>query len=96
MYFNKPVGRGVGETRKIAVMIEMEDVVEQEQRIIDWRRHGLSPRQGAARYYWMNRCPLYPPKADMCGATRDVRFGPILLQKSAMTGAWRLARTYSS
>src|SRR5262249_24819593 len=21
-------------------------------------------------------CPLYPPKADMCGATRDVRFGP--------------------
>jgi hypothetical protein len=20
-------------------------------------------------------CPLYPPKADMCGATRDVRFG---------------------
>jgi hypothetical protein len=37
-----------------------------------------------------------PPKADMCGAARDVRFGPILLQKSAMTGAWRLARTYSS
>jgi hypothetical protein len=23
-----------------------------------------------------------PPKADMCGATSDVRFGPILLQKS--------------
>ena len=21
-------------------------------------------------------CPLYPPKADMCSATRDVRFGP--------------------
>jgi hypothetical protein len=20
--------------------------------------------------------PLYPPKADMCGAARDVRFGP--------------------
>jgi hypothetical protein len=36
------------------------------------------------------------PKADMCGATSDVRYGPILLQKSAMTGAWRLARTYSS
>jgi hypothetical protein len=23
-----------------------------------------------------------PPKADMCGATMDVRFVPILLQKS--------------
>ena len=22
-------------------------------------------------------CPVYRPKADMCGATRDVRFGPI-------------------
>ena len=22
-------------------------------------------------------CPLYPPKADMCGATRYVRFVPI-------------------
>src|SRR5262245_14913560 len=46
-------------------MIEMKDVVKQEQRSIDWRlidRHGLSPRQGAARYYWMNRCPLYPGK----------------------------------
>jgi hypothetical protein len=32
----------------------------------------------------------------MCSANGDVRFGPILLQKSAMTGAWRLARTYSS
>ena len=21
-------------------------------------------------------CPLYPPKADMCSATRDVRYGP--------------------
>jgi hypothetical protein len=37
-----------------------------------------------------------PPKADMCGALAHVRFGPILLQKLAMTGAWRLARTYSS
>jgi hypothetical protein len=27
-----------------------------------------------------------PPKAGMCGAIADVRFGPILLQKSAMTG----------
>jgi hypothetical protein len=47
------VRRGVGKTRKITVMIEMKDVVEQEQRVIDWRlidRHGLSPRQGAARY----------------------------------------------
>jgi hypothetical protein len=32
----------------------------------------------------------------MCGATTDVRFGPILLQKSAMTAAWRLARTHST
>jgi uncharacterized protein (TIGR00369 family) len=37
-----------------------------------------------------------PPKADMCSATQHVCFVPILLQKSAMTGAWRLARTYSS
>src|SRR5262245_4174284 len=52
-----------------------------------------------------------PPKADMCSALayvrftpnndidcvfRHVRFGPILLQKSAMTGAWHLARTYFS
>src|SRR5262249_12499739 len=35
-------------------------------------------------------------EADTCSAVAHVRYGPILLQKSAMTGAWHLARTYSS
>ena len=34
-----------------------------------------------------------PPKADIRQRGLSVRFGPILLQKSAMTGAWRPART---
>jgi hypothetical protein len=25
---------------------------------------------------WPGPCLLYPPKADMCSAARDVRFGP--------------------
>jgi len=45
------VGRGIGETGQIAVTIDMEDVVEQKQRIIHWSlvgRHdplpGKTPR----------------------------------------------------
>ena len=34
-----------------------------------------------------------PPIADIPRRNLNVRFGPILLQKSAMTGAWRPART---
>jgi len=33
------------------------------------------------------------PIADMAESDWHVRFWPILLQKSAMTGAWRPART---
>jgi hypothetical protein len=32
-------------------------------------------------------CPLYPPKAEMCGATRDVRYGPIADHRYAPTNA---------
>src|SRR5262249_26246520 len=38
------------------------------------RPSSASPRRGNVRS--RPQCPLYPPKADMCGATRDVRFGP--------------------
>jgi hypothetical protein len=34
-----------------------------------------------------------PPKADIRPRDQDVCFGPILLQKSAMTGHCGLART---
>ena len=34
-----------------------------------------------------------PPKADIVQHGGNVRFVQILLQKSAMTGAWRPART---
>jgi hypothetical protein len=60
-------------------MIEMKDVVEQEQRIIDWRlidRHGLSPRQGAARYYWMRKLAsplLARPNTVACAQATAVR-----------------------
>jgi hypothetical protein len=30
-------------------------------------------------------CPFYPPKADMCAATRDVRFVPIADIRSIST-----------
>jgi hypothetical protein len=33
-----------------------------------------------------------PQKADIARRQLDVRFVPILLQKSAMTGAWPVAR----
>jgi hypothetical protein len=33
-----------------------------------------------------------PSKADIAERDQDVRFVPILLQKSVMTGAWPLAR----
>jgi hypothetical protein len=33
-----------------------------------------------------------PPKADIAHGGGNVRFVPILLQKSAMTGAWPVAR----
>ena len=39
------------------------------------------------------RMSALPPKADIRPRDQDVCFGPILLQKSAMTGAWRPART---
>src|SRR5262245_7998929 len=32
-------------------------------------------------------CPLYPPKADMCGALADVRFGPIADSCSEQLGS---------
>src|SRR6185312_7158750 len=41
------IGRGVGKARQITVTVEMEDVVQQEQRVIHWRlvgRHRQSPR----------------------------------------------------
>jgi hypothetical protein len=44
----------------------------------------------------INRDGCFTSKADIHERDRHVRYGPILLQKSAMTGAWRLARTYSS
>ena len=38
----------------------------------------LHVRSGSlAQSVKINPCPLYPPKADICGATRDVRFVPI-------------------
>jgi hypothetical protein len=36
--------------------------------------------------------PAISPKAEIDGRLPDVRFVPILLQKSAMTGAWPVAR----
>src|SRR5262249_30883383 len=36
----------------------------------------LPPIATAKADFPQKSCPLYPPKADMCGATRDVRFGP--------------------
>src|SRR4029453_11563040 len=36
----------------------------------------LPPIATAKADFRTSPCPLYPPKADMCGATWDVRFGP--------------------
>ena len=46
------VGAGVGEARQVAVALELEDVVEQEQGVVDGRligRHHSSPRRGTRR-----------------------------------------------
>ena len=64
---------------------------------------GLSPaddqlpviRTGAAPPVADERRPLYPPKADICSATRHVRFGPIAdIRERALCSArlpWRPA-----
>jgi hypothetical protein len=36
----------------------------------------LPPIATAKADFRKRSCPLYPPKADMCGAAKDVRFGP--------------------
>src|SRR5262249_2452732 len=46
------IRRGIGEAREVSVAVKMKDVVEQEQRVIDWGFvdwHDRSPRQRAAR-----------------------------------------------
>jgi uncharacterized protein (DUF779 family) len=48
--------------------------------LIQWSKGptGQCPLWVISGYLHCNgSCPLYPPKADMCGATRDVCFGPI-------------------
>jgi hypothetical protein len=37
-----------------------------------------------------------PPKADIGGACRDVRFVPILLQKSALIRLWQLTELFEA
>src|SRR5262245_46611202 len=74
------VGRGVGETRKIAVMIKMKDVVEQEQRIVDWRlidRHDLSPQQECRKVLLDEEARVSPtrtgPNTVACAQATAVR-----------------------
>src|SRR6476620_10874630 len=48
--------------------------------LIQWSKGptGQCPLWVISGYLHCNgSCPLYPPKADMCCATRDVCFGPI-------------------
>src|SRR5262245_48422565 len=54
------------------------------------------------QWHEFNKCleceiaPVEDQNVQPTDREAHVRYGPILLQKSAMTGAWHLARTYSS
>jgi hypothetical protein len=54
---------------------------------------GSAVKRHGSNFAWRSLMSALPPKADIAERDRHVRFVPILLQKSAVTRAWRLSRT---
>ena len=55
--------------RSVTVPIGLQTVTEGKERRSTWVKNQVGTSRG--------QCPLYPPKAHMCSATRHVRFVPI-------------------